>query len=126
MREPFYRDFAEGAGGARYSGSGSFENSADLEDIIQDLFGGRGGKVTVPTLQGSVMMTVPRRSTTGAVLRLKGKGVPRADGAAGDQYVRLEIALPPDADDALESAVTGWEERHPFDPRAKLLREIGG
>jgi DnaJ-class molecular chaperone len=86
----------------------------------------RGGKVTVPTLQGSVAMTVPRRSTTGAVLRLRGKGVPRADGGTGNQYVRLEIALPPDADDALESAVTEWEERHPYDPRAKLLREIGG
>ena len=66
----------------------------------------RGAKVTVPTLQGPVVMTIPPRSTTGAVLRLKGKGVPRPDGEdAGDQYVRLEVALPPAADEILERAV---------------------
>src|SRR6476619_7468140 len=41
MREQSYRDFAEGPAGARYSGAGSFENAADLEEMIQELFGGR-------------------------------------------------------------------------------------
>ena len=36
-----------------------------------------GGKVTVPTPTGTVMMRVPKRSNTGSVLRLHGKGVPR-------------------------------------------------
>ena len=168
-------------GGVRYSGAGSFENAADLEEMIQDLFGGRAGgrtmrmrgadvgyrleiglgdvaraprcrsrwrdgssvevtiprasrragaapegqgwrryrrratgrcpdrdpgaapsgferkdadihlalpltlgeavrgaKITVPTLHGPVAMTIPEGSSTGAVLRLKGKGLPRA------------------------------------------------
>lgn len=230
MREPFYRDFAESPGGARYAGSGSFENSADLDDVIRDLFGGRGGgrtmrmrggdvgyrlevglgevvrgakipitladgssievtiprgvaagqvlrlkgkgspgigggppgdalievqirahpvferrgddlhmalpitlvealrgaKVTVPTLHGPVVMTIPKRSTTGGVLRLKGKGVPNAGGSAGgDQYVRLEIAMPPAADEQLETAVADWERQHSYDPRASLMREAG-
>ena len=59
----------------------------------------RGAKVTVPTLHGSVVMTIPRRSTTGGML--KGKGVPSAGGAgSGDQYVRLEVAMPPAADES--------------------------
>jgi DnaJ-class molecular chaperone len=86
----------------------------------------RGAKVTVPTLQGSVVMTIPPRSTTGAVLRLKGKGVPRPNGEdAGSQYVRLEVAMPPAADEILERAVADWESQHPYDPRAKLMREAG-
>ena len=83
-----------------------------------------GGRVTVPTLHGSVTMTIPRRSSTGAVLRLKGKGLPRGAGhPAGDQYVRIEIALPPAADDELERAVRDWEATHAYDPRAALMRE---
>src|SRR6201999_4540252 len=35
-----------------------------------------GGKVPVPTLSGTINLTVPANSNTGAVLRLKGKGVP--------------------------------------------------
>jgi DnaJ-class molecular chaperone len=84
----------------------------------------RGAKITVPTLYGPVAMTIPRHSSTGAVLRLKGKGLPRAGGTgSGDQYVRLEIALPRAADAALEEAITAWERQHPYDPRADLMRE---
>jgi DnaJ-class molecular chaperone len=233
MRESYYRDFAEAPGGAKYAGAGSFENAADLEEMIQELFGGRagraghagrtmrmrgadvsyrlevglgevargakvpitladgrsvemtipagveegqvlrlkgkgaaglgggptgdalievhvrphpvferkgadihvnlpvtlaeaigGGRVTVPTLQGPVVMTIPKRSSSGAVLRLKGKGLPRGQGQpAGDQYVRVEIALPPAADAELERAVKDWEGSHGYDPRAALMRE---
>ena len=54
MREQSYRDFAESPGGARYAGAGSFENAADLEDMIQDLFGGRGGGRTMRMRGGDV------------------------------------------------------------------------
>ena len=84
----------------------------------------RGAKVPVPTLHGSVTMTIPARSSTGAVLRLKGKGLLRpGGGGAGDQYVRLEVAVPRTADAALEEAITDWERKNPYDPRADLMRE---
>jgi curved DNA-binding protein len=54
-----------------------------------------GGKVTVPTLNGSVEMTVPPRSQGGQRLRLRGKGVPRQGGGHGDLYVKLKIVVPP-------------------------------
>jgi DnaJ-class molecular chaperone len=76
-----------------------------------------GGKVTVPTTTGAVAMTLPKRSDTGAVLRLRGRGVKAHGGrAAGDQLVTLKVALG-DADDALEAFLRGWSPEREFDPR---------
>ncbi len=55
-----------------------------------------GDKIPVPTLDGTVNMSVPKGSSSGNRLRLKGKGFPRKGGGRGDQYVRLLIDLPPD------------------------------
>src|SRR5262249_49082102 len=69
----------------------------------------RGGKITVPTIDGPVAMTIPKGSNTDSVLRLKGKGVPGRKGdARGDQYVRLKIVLPDTTDPALEKLVEAW------------------
>jgi DnaJ-class molecular chaperone len=54
-----------------------------------------GGKVTVPTLNGSVEMTLPAGSQGGQRLRLRGKGLPRQAGRGGDLYVKLKIVVPP-------------------------------
>jgi len=78
-----------------------------------------GGKVPVPTLTGTVSLSVPPNSNTGAVLRLKGKGIAANGGtAAGDFYVRLVVTLPDKPDESLRSFVQGWSAD--YDPRAKL------
>ena len=41
-----------------------------------------GGRIETPTPSGKVMLTVPKSSSSGKVLRLKGKGVPLAGGGA--------------------------------------------
>ncbi len=68
-----------------------------------------GGKVRVPTIDGPVMVTVPRNANNGTRLRLKGKGIadPRK-GTRGDQYATLRIVLPETPDPALEAFVRGW------------------
>lgn len=76
-----------------------------------------GAKVRVPTTGGSVMLTVPKGTGGGTVLRLKGKGFSRKDGTRGDQLVTLEIAIPRD-DAELEAFVKGWEADRGRDPRA--------
>ncbi|MDW8124606.1 MAG: DnaJ C-terminal domain-containing protein [Geminicoccaceae bacterium] len=59
----------------------------------------RGGKVRVPTLDGEVALTVPPRTNSGTLLRLKGKGVRDArTGRQGDQLVRVLIELPKEPD----------------------------
>jgi DnaJ-class molecular chaperone len=54
-----------------------------------------GAKVSVPTLGGSVDMTIPAGSQGGQRLRLRGQGLNRKGGGRGDQYVKLKIVIPP-------------------------------
>jgi DnaJ-class molecular chaperone len=54
-----------------------------------------GAKVTVPTLDGSVEMTIPPGSQAGQRLRLRGKGMPRQGAGSGDLYAKLKIVVPP-------------------------------
>jgi len=56
-----------------------------------------GGKVKVPTVDGAVMLTVPPRTNSGAVLRIKGRGFTAKTGVRGDQLVTLMIHLPTDS-----------------------------
>jgi DnaJ-class molecular chaperone len=77
-----------------------------------------GGKVKVPTPTGSVTMTVPKWSNTGTVLRLKGKGVPRADGSKGDEFVMLKVMLPEKPDPELEKFIAQW--RGAYTPRQAM------
>lgn len=66
-----------------------------------------GAKVKVPTPEGAVMLTVPKGSSSGKVLRIKGRGFTDKSGKRGDQLVNLEIALPP-ADTELEAFAERW------------------
>ena len=82
-----------------------------------------GGKVEVPTIDGPVTMTVPKGSSTGTMLRLRGRGiVDQKSGRRGDQYVRLQVALPKTPDPELEEFVARWTKDHAYDPRADLRR----
>jgi DnaJ-class molecular chaperone len=76
-----------------------------------------GGQVAVPTPSGTVMMRVPKHSNTGAVLRLKGKGVRRHGGSPGDELVTLKVMLPDTPDPELESFISGWVGGTSYDPR---------
>ena len=60
-----------------------------------------GGKVPVPTLTGTVSLSVPPNSNTGTILRLKGKGIAAHGATAGDLYVRLVVTLPDKPDESL-------------------------
>jgi DnaJ-class molecular chaperone len=78
-----------------------------------------GAKVTVPTLDGRVALTVPPGSNNGTVLRLKGKGVAKGR-TRGDQLVTLRVTLPDTIDAELESFLKRWSNSHPYDVRGKL------
>ncbi len=59
-----------------------------------------GAKIRVPTVDGSVQIKIPPNSSSGKVLRLKGKGIAHKD-KAGDLLVTLRIVLPDAADEEL-------------------------
>ncbi|WP_030540387.1 DnaJ C-terminal domain-containing protein [Sphingobium sp. DC-2] len=69
----------------------------------------KGGKVKVPTVDGPVMLGVPAGSTSGKVLRLRGKGFTGKNGTRGDQLVRLQIDVPAD-DPAIKALVEAWQD----------------
>lgn len=53
-----------------------------------------GTTVTVPLLTGSVEIKVPPGADSGQRLRVKGKGIARPQGAAGDFHAVIQIAAP--------------------------------
>ncbi|MCK0197104.1 J domain-containing protein [Ancylobacter sp. 6x-1] len=72
----------------------------DLAVPLQDAV--LGGKLRVPTLGGSVDLTIPAWTQNGRTFRLRGKGMPNTHGGHGDLLATARIALPDDRDPELE------------------------
>jgi DnaJ-class molecular chaperone len=81
-----------------------------------------GAKVQVPTVEGPVTVTVPPGTSSGAKLRLRGRGIKRSDGTRGDQICRIEVVVPKGVPDDAELR-RAFEEiaRH---PGAKAVRDF--
>jgi DnaJ-class molecular chaperone len=76
-----------------------------------------GAKVKVPTPEGAVMLTIPKGTTSGKVLRLKDRGFVGKDGKRGDQLVTVDIDIPAD-DKELQRFAESWSSGG--NPRASL------
>ncbi|MGB3247078.1 MAG: DnaJ C-terminal domain-containing protein [Sulfitobacter sp.] len=81
-----------------------------------------GAKVEVPTISGRVSVAVPKGASSGRRLRLKGRGIKPAKGAAGDQYARVKIILPDNINVKMEKLARDWRGAAPHDPRENLWR----
>ena len=57
-----------------------------------------GCAVDVPTLEGDVTLQVPPKSSTGRLLRLKGRGLVHGNDI-GDQYVEIVVVIPANMND---------------------------
>jgi DnaJ-class molecular chaperone len=78
-----------------------------------------GAEVRAPTTTGSVMLKIPKRSSTGDMLRLRGKGVKKRD-VAGDELVRLKVMMPTEAEPELEAFLASWTPASNYDPRKEM------
>ncbi|WP_294262103.1 J domain-containing protein [uncultured Sphingomonas sp.] len=79
-----------------------------------------GAEVRVPTPDGAVMLKVPKGSTSGKTLRVRGRGFhKRAGGGRGDLYVTLMVDLPA-PDDALIEFAERWDAGRKGNPRGRL------
>lgn len=67
-----------------------------------------GGGVDVETPMGPITLKIPEGSNSGAVLRLRGKGV-QVPGKIGHLYARLEIVIENPKDGALKDWARGFE-----------------
>jgi len=76
-----------------------------------------GAKIEVPTVSGRVQITIPKGTSSGRVLRLKGKGVHNANARhTGDQLVTVRIVLPDSIDDKLAYFMSEWRQTHRYNP----------
>lgn len=76
-----------------------------------------GGLIEVPTMSGRVNLRIPPGSSSGKVLRLKGKGVQLPKDAPGDQLVTLRIVVPEKPDETLKVAMENLRDSRTEDPR---------
>jgi len=82
-----------------------------------------GAKIEVPTLDGSVTLTIPPGSQSGQKLRLKEKGLPRrasgggASGGAGDLLGQIKIVVPKPLSDRERELFEQLKKESTFDPR---------
>ena len=68
-----------------------------------------GCAVEVPTLDGNVTLQVPPKSSTGRLLRLKGRGLSSGENI-GDQYVEILVVIPADINDEEIALYTRLQE----------------
>lgn len=80
-----------------------------------------GQKIDVPTVHGMVKLAVPPGAGNGSTLRLKGKGIVHSN-SAGDQLVKLRIAMPEKVDERLREFMEEWSKEHPYNPRKAMER----
>jgi DnaJ-class molecular chaperone len=80
-----------------------------------------GARIQVPTPSGSVMLTIPKGSNTGATMRLKGKGVAHR-GGHGDEFIILKVMLPTEANPELENFLSSWLPGPSYDPRKGMQK----
>ena len=80
-----------------------------------------GTTLTVPTLDGKVGVRVPKGTTDGRILRVRGRGVPKRGGGSGDLLVTVKVAVPPNLDGKAQEALEAYaaaERASGFNPRA--------
>ena len=75
-----------------------------------------GAKVTVPTLGGTVELTIPAGAQAGQKLRLRGRGFPGTPG--GDQFVIVKIVTPPADTPRAKETYERMRKEFNFNPRA--------
>ncbi len=78
-----------------------------------------GGSIKAPTVEKPVMLTIPKGTTSGKTLRLKGKGFHKKTGGRGDQLVTLMIDIPAD-NKALADFVEDWAKSNTGNPRGAM------
>jgi len=79
-----------------------------------------GAKVDVPTLDGSKLtVKVPTGTSSGARLRLRGKGIKGAD-----QYLEIKVTVPGAVDDKSKELIEEFARLNPQNPRVEFQSNV--
>lgn len=80
-----------------------------------------GDTITVPTLDSPVRVKIPAGTPDGRTLRVRGRGIAKRAGKAGDLLVNVQVTVPSKLDAAASSALRTYaqaEKDSGFNPRA--------
>ena len=78
-----------------------------------------GTKLEVPTLDGPVTLTIPAGTSSGAKLRIKGRGIERG-AEKGDQFVVPRVMVPKTLDEESKEQVKSLQAKNPVDARVDI------
>ncbi len=105
-----------------------FERDEDdvYMDVVSDFpTAALGGEITVPTLFGESVLTIEPGTQPGAVLRMKGKGIPHLNSrGSGDQLIRFSVHVPTKLSAKEKETLKQLSESDHFRP--KDARKEGG
>ena len=79
-----------------------------------------GGKIDVPSPNGTITLTVPPGSSSGSKLRVKGQGVKQPNGEAGDLVAELIVVVPKDLSAEDRTQLLDVLKKYSQNPRAEL------
>ena len=85
-----------------------------------------GTSVRVPTLDGAVTLKIPAGTASGRTFRVRGRGVPKRSGGAGDLLVTVDVAVPKKLSADAREALEKYAAAQPDDPRPLLTRAVDG
>jgi molecular chaperone DnaJ len=84
-----------------------------------------GTTLRVPTLDGAVSLRVPEGTPSGRTLRVRGRGLPKRGGGAGDLLVTVEVAVPQHLSSDAREALQRYGAAQPDDPRPRITAAAG-
>lgn len=79
-----------------------------------------GAKVDIPSPKGTIALTIPPGTSSGKRLRIRGHGVPAANGQTGDLFAEIQIVLPEPLDEPTIELLRKISQQRVQDPRTKL------
>ncbi|MDT4891409.1 MAG: molecular chaperone DnaJ [Pseudonocardiales bacterium] len=82
-----------------------------------------GTTLRVPTMNGSVGVKIPAGTPSGRTLRVRGRGVPKKDGA-GDLLVTVEVAVPQSLNAEAREALEAYGAAQHGDPRPEITAAL--
>jgi curved DNA-binding protein len=77
-----------------------------------------GGKIDVPTPQGTITLTVPPNTSSGKKLRVKGHGI--KTNPPGDLFAEIQIVLPENLSEEDRQSLADVSGRYSQNPRSEL------
>jgi DnaJ-class molecular chaperone len=93
------------------------KDSVQIEVQVSPWEAALGARINVPTLDGSVEMSVPPGTQSGSRLRLRGQGLRKRQSGRGDQYVKVMIVIPSSLNRQEEELLKKLAEVSAFKPR---------